>query len=105
MKKKFDLKKWIFNYLFYGYFISIVFINICNYIFYKKFDLSLRTLKGNFMVAFLIMPLSLGFKSLYYEYKEIWKTAELDRKIFIILGIIFVVYGVYYRAKLTWSFK
>ena len=105
MKKKFNLRKWIFNYLFYGYFISIVFINICNYIFYKKLDLSLRTLKGNFMIAFLIMPLSLGFKSLYYEYKEIWKTGELDRKIFIILGIIFVVYGVYYRARLTWSFK
>ena len=34
------------------------------------------------MVAFLIMPLSLGFKNLYYEYKEIWKTAKLDRKIF-----------------------
>ena len=105
MKKKFNLRKWIFNYLFYGYFISIVFINICNYIFYRKFDLSFTTLRGNIVIGFFIMFLSLGFKNLYYEYKEIWKTAELDRKIFIILGIIFVVYGVYYRAIISGSFK
>ena len=83
MRKKFNLRKWIFNYIFYGYFISILFINLIHYIFYKELDLSYKTLRGNFIIAFLIMPLSLGFKNLYYEYKEIWKTAELDRKIFM----------------------
>lgn len=105
MKKKFDLKKWLFNYLIYGYFLSLLILNIYTFVLYKEFSYSFKILKGNILVAFFIMFLSLGFKNLYYEYKEIWKTAELDRKIFIILGIIFVVYGVYYRARLTWSFK
>lgn len=105
MRKKFNLRKWIFNYIFYGYFIALLIVIIYNLVKFKEFGINFKILKGNFIVAFIIMPLSLGFKNLYYEYKEIWKTAELDRKIFIILGIIFVVYGVYYRAKISGTFK
>ena len=72
MKKNINFKKWVFNYLFYGYFISIFFLNIYHYIFYQKFDFSLRTLKGNFLIALMVMPLSIGFKNLFFEYKEIW---------------------------------
>jgi hypothetical protein len=104
MKKKFNLRKWIFNYLIYGYLVNIIVVVVTNY-FLKDYLINKKELLGSFITCIVVMPLSLGFKNLYYEYKEIWKTAELDRKIFIILGIIFVVYGVYYRAKISGSFK
>ena len=101
MRKKFNLRKWIFNYVFFGvlpYFLLSLYFGTLEYlgvidIFYDLF------------LSFIVMLFFYPFKNLYYEYKEIWKTAELDRKIFIILGIIFVVYGVYYRAKVSGTFK
>ena len=101
MKKKFDLKKWIFNYLIFGvipYFLLALFFDTLD-------SFTVRDIFYDLFLSLVVMIFFYPFKNLYYEYKEIWKTAKLDRKIFIILGIIFVVYGVYYRARLTWSFK
>lgn len=99
MKKKFDLKKLILNYIIFG---------IIPYFSVTLYFSSWKDLKINyydFFNCFIVMLLYYPFKSLFFEYREIWKTAKLDRKIFIILGIIFVVYGVYYRAKISGSFK
>ncbi|MBC2856821.1 hypothetical protein H3N56_10250 [Cetobacterium sp. 2A] len=102
--KKIDLKKWLFNYLFYGYFLSLLILNFYSYISYDEFSFSFKILKGNFIIALIIMPLSMGFKNLFFEYKDIWKNSKVSKKIFIVLGLIFVIYGVYYRAKISGSF-
>lgn len=104
MKKKINFKKWVFNYLFYGYSINIIIVIVVNFIF-KAPIITKQEIIGSFATAFIVMPLSIGFKNLFFEYKEIWNKSRIDRKIFIILGLAFVVYGVYYRARLTWSFK
>lgn len=101
MKKKFNLRKWGFNYVVFGvipYFLLAFCFDTLN-------TFTIRDILYDLFLSFIVMIIFYPFKNLYYEYKEIWKTAELDRKIFIILGIIFIVYGVYYRAKISGSFK
>lgn len=39
-----NLKKGIFNYMIYGYFFSLILINLYSYIEFKKLDFSLRIL-------------------------------------------------------------
>ena len=102
---KYKIKKWLFNYLFYGYFISLIIINIYSFFESKELNFSWKILKGNFFVAFLIMPLSIGFKGLYYEYKDWYNESGLLGKIIMFLGLGFVVYGVYSRAKISGTFK
>ena len=102
---KYKIKKWVFNYLFYGYFISLIFLNIYSLFKFKEFNFSWEVLRGNFFVAFLIMPLSMGFKGLYYEYKDWYNESGLLGKIIMFLGLGFVLYGVYSRAKMSGSFK
>ena len=46
MKKK--LKKWIFNYIIYGYLLSLVSINLYSYIEFGRFDFSLKIFLGCF---------------------------------------------------------
>ena len=96
---KYKIKKWIFNYLFYGYFISLIIINTHSFLIFKEFNFSLKILKGNFFVAFLVMPLSLRFKGLFKDFKELWTNGSIGQKVIIILGWIFLLYGFYSRVK------
>ena len=101
MKKKINLRKWGFNYLCFG---IVPYYILCLY-FGVEINLKLKNILYDILFTLLTMFLLYPFKKLFNDYKEAWKTAELDRKIFIVLGIIFVVYGVYYRAKVSGTFK
>ena len=96
---KYKIKKWLFNYLFYGYFISLIVINIYSFFEFKELNFSWKILRGNFFVAFLIMPLSIGFKGLFKDFKELWINGSIGQRIFIILGWLFLLYGFYSRIK------
>lgn len=102
---KYKIKKWIFNYLFYGYFISLIMINIYFVVKFQKLNFSWQILRGNFLFCLVVMPLSMGFKGVYYEYKDWYNESGLLGKIIMFLGLGFVLYGVYSRAKMSGSFK
>lgn len=95
MKNKLNLKKWILNYIYFGV------IPYCLLRFYFKVPMyfKLKNILFIILYSFVAMIVFYPFKSLYFEYKEIWKESGIAKKIFIVLGLIFVVYGVYYRAK------
>lgn len=96
---KYKIRKWIFNYLFYGYFISLIFLNVYSLFKFKELNFSWQILRGNFFIAFLIMPLSLGFKGLFKDFKELWINGSVGQRIIIILGWILLLYGFYSRIK------
>lgn len=95
MKNKLNLKKWILNYIYFGV------IPYCLLCFYFKLPMHfrIRDILYDLLYSFVAMIVFYPFKNLYFEYKEIWKESGIAKKIFIVLGLIFVVYGVYYRAK------
>lgn len=101
---KYNIKKWLFNYLIYGYLVNIIVVVVTNY-FLKDYLINKKELLGSFITCIVVMPLSLGFKGLFKEFKDLWINGSFLQKTFIILGWIFVVYGVYYRAKISGSFK
>ena len=101
---KFNIKKWLFNYLIYGYFVNIIIVIITNY-FFRDYLINKKEILGSFITCIVVMPLSLGFKGLFKDFKELWINGSIGQRIFIILGWIFVLYGVYYRAKMSGSFK
>ncbi|MGL4358661.1 MAG: hypothetical protein ACRCSY_08195 [Cetobacterium sp.] len=100
----FKIKKWLFNYLFYGYFVNIMIVIITNY-FFRDYLINKKEILGSFITCIVIMPLSLGFKGLYYEYKDWYNESGLLGKIIMFLGLGFVLYGVYSRAKISGTFK
>lgn len=93
------LKKWIFNYLFHGYFISLIMINIYYIIKFKELNFSWNILKGNFLFCLIVMPLSIGFKGLFKDFKELWINGSIGQRVIIVLGWIFLLYGFYSRIK------
>lgn len=101
---KYKIKKWIFNYFVYGYLVNIIVVIVTNY-FLKNCLINKREILGSFITCIVVMPLSLGFKGLYYEYKDWYNESGLLGKIIMFLGLGFVLYGVYSRAKMSGSFK
>lgn len=96
---KYKIRKWIFNYLFYGYFISLIMINVYFLIKFKKFNFSWQILQGNFLFCLVVMPLSIGFKGLFKDFKELWINGSIGQRVIIVLGWIFLLYGFYSRIK------
>lgn len=101
---KYKIKKWIFNYFVYGYLVNIIVVIVTNY-FLKDYLINKREILGSFITCIVVMPLSLGFKGLYYEYKDWYNESGFLGKVIMFLGLGFVLYGVYSRAKMSGSFK
>lgn len=96
MKK--NLKKWIFNYMIYGYFFSLILINLYSYIEFRKLDFSLRILIGSFFMGFAFLAIVSIYKYLFLELIKTWKSSGIVGKILLIMGIGYV--GAYVIIKI-----
>ncbi|WP_330112456.1 hypothetical protein VSU16_14810 (plasmid) [Cetobacterium somerae] len=97
MKNK--IKKFIYMYLVYGYLSTCIITNVYSLIYLKKYDLSLDALIGNILASIVVFPVVWGLKEVFKEYIETWKQGSTSARLILFFGLIFVLYGVYYRAN------
>lgn len=100
MKNKFNLKKIILNYIFCSYLPTILIAAILNIKFGEPQILTKHEVFGGFIGALIVMPLCLGFKNLFLEYKKIWQFGNIIKKILIIISILITLGYIYNRAKI-----
>ncbi len=101
MKKK--LKKWIFNYIIYGYLLSLLSINLYSYIEFCRFDFSLKIFLGCFLLGIAILILLSIYKYLFSEFIKTWKSNRIVGKILLVIGIGYVC--IYTIAKILKVFN
>ncbi|MGL5592416.1 MAG: hypothetical protein ACRCX7_08865 [Cetobacterium sp.] len=105
---KYNIKYFLIELFFKGWIPLIILAHLTNLFFYGEFatiKLTIKSFVSQIILSLVIMYLLKGFKGLFKEFKEMWIDGNIGQRIFIILGWIFVVYGVYYRAKISGSFK
>ena len=95
---------YIINLFFIGVIPFLIISNIINlflngeFIFIKNYNI--KSFFSLVIMALFVKYTLQGFKGLYYEYKNWYNESGLLGKIIMFLGLVFVVYGVYYRAKI-----
>ena len=94
-----NIKKFIYLYLIYGLLSSCIFINLYSLFFLKRLHLSLEGIKGYFISSIIFFPVTWGLKEVSKEYIETWKQGSTSARLILFFGLIFVLYGVYYRAN------
>lgn len=105
---KYKIKYFLIELFFKGWIPLIIFFNISSLILYKEFitiKINLKSFISQIILSVIMMYLLKGFKGLYYEYKDWYNESGLLGKIIMFLGLGFVLYGVYSRAKMSGSFK
>lgn len=100
---------YIINLFFTGVIPFLIISNIINlflngkFIFIKNYNI--KSFFSLVIMALFVKYTLQGFEGLYYEYKDWYNESGLLGKIIMFLGLGFVVYGVYYRAKMSGTFK
>ena len=105
---KYKIKYFLIELFFKGWIPLIIFFNISSLILYKEFitiKINFKSFISQIILSTIMMYLLKGFKGLYYEYKDWYNESGLLGKIIMFLGLGFVLYGVYSRAKMSGSFK
>ena len=97
MKNK--IKKFIYTYLIYGYLSTCIITNIYTLVYLKKHDLTLNSFISNIGMSIIFFPVVWGLKEVFKEYIETWKQGSTSARLILFFGLIFVLYGVYYRAN------
>ena len=97
MKNK--IKSFIYSYLIYGYLSTCILTNIYSLICFKKYDLTKEAFIGNILASIVVFPVVFGLKEVFKEYIETWKQGSTSARLILFFGLIFVLYGVYYRAN------
>lgn len=100
---------YIINLFFTGVIPFLIISNIINLFLNDKFifikNYNIKSFFSLVIMALFVKYTLQGFKGLYYEYKDWYNESGLLGKIIMFLGLGFVLYGVYSRAKMSGSFK
>lgn len=100
MRKKNKLLEFIKVFFIYGYFPCLFFSIFYKLMHEREINLK-KLLLGSFIAGFVIfMPLLWAFKYFIIDYMKLFKESAFIGKIFLILGMVLVVYGVYQRSQL-----
>ena len=105
---KYKIKYFLIELFFKGWIPLIILSHLTNLFFYGELatiKLTLKSFISQIILSLVVMYLLKGFKGLYYEYKDWYNESGLLGKIIMFLGLGFVLYGVYSRAKMSGSFK
>lgn len=101
MNKRNKLIKVIIFYFTHGYLPCLFFLIIMHLILDDKIDI-IKLLKASFLMGLIIfLPMISVFRFIFLKnYIQLFKESEIIGKIFLILGMILVIYGVYQRSQL-----
>ncbi|MEQ3306233.1 hypothetical protein AAA294_01970 [Fusobacterium varium] len=101
MNKKNKVIEAIIFYFVNGYFPCLAFLIITHLILGDKIDI-IKLLKASFLMGLIIfLPMVSVFRFVFLKnYIKLFKESRIFGKIFLILGMILVVYGVYQRSQL-----